>query len=92
MNLIINLIVWGALLVITIILWLYRRYLENREDHYIHLHGDDHDAQVLQQQSAVGKKVETLSRTTKILLVLVILYGLAIAGFEIWRAWNNTGA
>lgn len=92
MNLIINLIVWGALLVITIILWLYRRYLENREDHYIHLHGDDHDAQVLQQQSAVGKKVETLSRTTKILLILVILYGLAIAGFEIWRAWNNTGA
>jgi hypothetical protein len=92
MNLIINLIVWGVLLVITIILWLYRRFLENREDHYIHLHGDAHDAQVLQQQTAVGKKVETLSRATRILLIIVIIYGLAIGGFEIWRAWNNTGS
>ena len=92
MNLIINLIVWGALLLITIALWLYRRFLENREDHYIHLHGDAHDAQVLQQQTTVGSKVETISKATKILLILVILYGLAIAALEIWRAWNNTGA
>jgi hypothetical protein len=92
MNLIINLIIWGVLLIVTIALWLYRRFLENREDHYIHLHGDEHDSQVLQQQKAVGTKVETLSKTARILLILVILYGLAIGGFEIWRAWNNTGA
>lgn len=92
MSLIINLIVWGALLVITIIIWLYRRFLENREDHYIHLHGDAREAQVLQQQTAVGKRVETLSRSTRILLIIVVLYGLAIGGFEIYRAWNTTGA
>jgi uncharacterized protein involved in tellurium resistance len=92
MNLIINVIVWGAVLVITIILWLYRRFLENREDHYIHLHGDDREAQVLQQQTVVGKKVETLSRTTRILVIILVLYGLAIAAFEIYRAWNTSGA
>lgn len=92
MNLIINLIVWGVLLVITIILWLYRRFLENREDHYIHLHGDEREANVLQQQSMVGKRVETISRTTRILIIVLVLYGLAIGAFEIYRAWNNTGA
>lgn len=90
-NLIINLIVWGVLLIITIVLWLYRRFLENREDHYIHLRADAHDAQVLQQQQAVGKKVETLSKTARILLILVIIYGLAIAAFQVYSAWNNTG-
>jgi hypothetical protein len=92
MSLTINLIVWGVLLLITIALWLYRRYLENREDHYIHLHGDDREAQVLQAQTAVGKRVENLSRTTRILLIIVILYGLAIGGFEVYRAWNSNGS
>lgn len=92
MNLVINLVVWGALLIITIALWLYRRFLENREDHYIHLHGDEHDAQVLQRQTAVGKKVDTLSRTTRILILILILYGLAIAAFQIYSAWNNNGS
>ena len=91
MNLIINLIVWGILLVITIVLWLYRRFLETREDHYIHLHGDEHDAKVLQSQAATGKRVETIAKTKNILLIVVILYGLAIAALEIYRAWNNTG-
>lgn len=91
MNLIINLIVWGILLLITIALWLYRRYLENREDHYIHLHGDEHDAKVLQSQAVTGKRVETIAKTKNILLIVVILYGVAIAAFEVYRAWNNTG-
>ena len=91
-SLIINLIVWGILLIVTIVLWLYRRYLETREDHYIHLHGDERDSKVLQSQSAVGKRVETIAKTKNILLIVVILYGLVIAAFEIYRAWNNTGA
>lgn len=89
MNLVINLIVWGALLAITIVLWLYRRFLENREDHYIHLHGE---SKVLQEQTTVGKKVDTISKTTRILLIVVILYGLAIAAVQIYTAWNNTGS
>jgi uncharacterized protein YxeA len=92
MNLIINLIVWGILLLITIALWLYRRLLENREDHYIHLHGDDHDAKVLQSQQAAGKRVETIGRTKNILLIVVIIYAVAIGAFEIYRAWNTTGS
>lgn len=92
MNLVINLIVWGVLLIITIILWLYRRFLENREDHYIHLHGDDRESKVLQQQTAVGKKVDTLSKTTRILLIVIILYGLAIAAVEVYNAWNSNGS
>jgi hypothetical protein len=88
-SLIINLIVWGILLIITIVLWLYRRFLENREDHYIHLHGE---SKVLQSQTAVGKRVETIGKTKNILLIIVIVYGVVIAGLEIYRAWNNTGA
>jgi hypothetical protein len=88
-SLTINLIVWGILLIVTIALWLYRRYLENREDHYIHLDGE---SKVLQTQTAVGKRVETIGKTKNILLIVVILYGLVIAAFEIYRAWNNPGS
>jgi uncharacterized protein YxeA len=91
MNLIVNLVVWGVLVLIIIALWIYRHMLENREDHYIHLHGDDHDAKVLQSQATVGKRVETIGRTKNILLILVIVYGLVIAGLEIYRAWSNPG-
>lgn len=92
MNLTINLSVWGVILAITIALWLYRRFLENhQEDHYIHLHGDEHDAKVLQQQTVVGKRVDTLCRTYRILIALLIVYGLTIAAFEIYRAWNTSG-
>lgn len=90
-SLVINLIVWGVILVVTIILWLYRRMLENREDHYIHLHADEHDTKVLQQQTTVGKKVNAISKSTRILIVVLVVYGLAIAAFEVYRAWNNTG-
>lgn len=91
MNLIIHLIVWGILLLITIALWLYRRFLENREDHYIHLHGDEHAAKVLESQTAVAKRVESIGRIKNILLIIVIVYAVVIAALEFYRAWNTNG-
>lgn len=92
MNLTINLTVWGILLLLTIALWLYRRFLETREDHYIHLHGNERDSKVLQSQATTGKRVEGITRTKNILLIVLIIYGIVIAALEIYRAWNNTGA
>ncbi|MBV8811244.1 MAG: hypothetical protein JO033_21455 [Acidobacteriaceae bacterium] len=91
MNLTFHLIVCGVLAVIVIALFLYHRWLENHEDHYIHLHDDAHDSSVITAQGAIGKRLEIVDKLKNGLLIAVILYALAIAGMAIYGAWNNPG-
>ena len=91
MNLTLHLILCAVLIVITAGVYIYRRKLENQCDHYIHLHGDTHDASIISAQSAMCKRLETVDKVKTGLLVAVILYVLAIAGMAIYSAWNNPG-
>ena len=91
MNLILHSIVCGCLAVIVIALFLYHRWLENHEDHYIHLHNDAHDASVITAQGTIGKRLGMVDKLKNGLLIAVILYGLAIAAMAIYSAWNNPG-
>ncbi len=91
MNLIVNLILCGVLLLITIATFMYRKWLENREDHYIHLHGDQRAESVISSQATAAKRLATIDRVKMILVVLVILYILAIVAMVTYNAWNNTG-
>ena len=92
MNLILNLSLCGVLIVAAIAVGLYRRWLENHCDSYIHLHNDAHDASIVTTQAAMCKRLETMTKLTRALVVAVILYLLAIGAFAIYNAWNNPGA
>lgn len=92
MNLTVHLIVWGCLLVIVIALFLYHRWLENHGDHYIHLHADAHDSNVVTGQTTMAKRIDTLDKLKNGLLIAVIVYAIAIAGIAIYGAWNNPGS
>jgi|GraSoiStandDraft_50_1057286.scaffolds.fasta_scaffold75043_2 hypothetical protein len=92
MNMAINLSLCGVLLVAAVAVSLYRRWLENHCDSYIHLHNDPHDATIVTTQAAMCKRLETVSKLTKALVVAVILYALAIGAFAIYTAWNSQGA
>jgi len=91
MNFTLHLIVCGCLAALVIALFLYHRWLENHEDHYIHLHDDAHDSNVITSQGAIGRRLEMVDKLKNGLLVAVILYGLAIAAMAIYAAWNNPG-
>jgi hypothetical protein len=88
----VNLSVCGFLALVVIALFLYRRWLENRQDHYIHLHGDSHDSAIVSSQDSMCKLCDTVDKLKNGLLVAVILYALAIAAFAIYSAWNNPGS
>ena len=91
MNLVLHGSICGALIVLAIAAGLYRRWLENHCDSYIHLHNDSHDAGIVTEQSAMCKRLEVLSKLTTALIIAAIVYAVAIAGIAIYMAWNNPG-
>jgi hypothetical protein len=92
MNFTLNLVLCGVLVAIVVALFLYQRWLENHADHYIHLHGDSHDANVIATQAAQAKRLETVAKIKNGLIIAVILYLLAIGGIAVYSAWNRTGS
>ncbi len=90
MNLTFHIVAWVVLLLAVAGLYLYRKWLEDHDDHYIHLHNDAHDASIVTSQSALGKRLEMVEKAKNIALALVILYGLAIAGIAAYLGWNTT--
>ena len=90
-SLIINVIVCLALVLVVVALFIYHHWLENHEDHYIHLHTDSHDSTIITGQTTMSKRIASLDKLKNGLLIAVILYALAIAGMAIYNAWNSAG-
>lgn len=92
MNLTLHLGLCAILLMATIGLYLYRRWLENHEDHYIHLHNDSHDSAIINSQASMCKRCETVDKIKYATLAATIVYAVAIAGMATYQAWNRPGA
>jgi membrane protein implicated in regulation of membrane protease activity len=92
MNLILHLGLCASLAVALVAVYLYRHWLENHDDPYIHLHNDSHDSNIIQTQTVLGKRLEVVDRVKNGLLVAVIVYAVAIAAMGVFLAWNNTGS
>lgn len=90
MNVLLHSVLCGVLVLITVAIGLYRKYLEDHCDHYIHLHNDSHDASTIDTQSAVAKRIDQLDKLRTGLIVAVIVYALTIAGVATYMAWNAT--
>jgi len=90
MNLTPYLIGWGALVVVVLALALYRRTITEKEDDTIHI--SDPSGAVLAQQMEVAKKLESLDRWGKILTVIAVLSGLALAVWYGYLKWMETTA
>jgi len=89
MNYYLHIGVCVALILSIVALGLYRKWLEDRCDHYIHLHGDAHDTAVIDTQSAMCKRIEVLDKLKTGLIVAVIVYALAVAAYATYLAWNT---
>jgi hypothetical protein len=91
MDLTYHVILCGVLLLATVGMFLYRRWLENHGDHYIHLHNDPHDSTIVNTQAAMCKRCETVDKIKTALLTATILYAVIIAGYASYMAWNRAG-
>lgn len=89
MNVTLHLILCGVLVVITACVYLYRRWLENHDDPYIHLHNDSHDSGIITTQTTLAKRLDTIDKLKHGLVAAVILYILTIVAIVTYNAWNN---
>ena len=91
MNYTLHLVICAVLLMTTIGLYLYRRWLENHEDHYIHLHNDSHDSAIIETQASMCKRCEIVDKIKYATLTATIVYALAIGAMATYEAWNRAG-
>lgn len=88
MNLILHLTIWAGLATVLVFLALYRRRIYMKSDEVLHVL--DADAPLVSTQEVVAKKLEKIDRWGKILTVLVVLYGLGIAGMYLYTMFTDT--
>lgn len=75
---------WGVLAIVVVVLIIYRKSISGREDDSIHLEGS-----MPMQQVALAHRLAAVDRWGKTLTVLVIVYGLALAGIYMYQVWNT---
>ena len=90
MNLTYHIVALVVLIAAVIGLYLYRRWLENHDDHYIHLHNDAHDASIISTQASMAKRLDTVDKLKNAGLVAVIVYAVAIAAMAGYIGWNSS--
>ena len=88
MNFMLHISLFIVLAVILVGVYIYRHWLENHDDHYIHLHNDSHDQSIISTQTVMGRKLDALEKIKNALWVAVIVYGLAIAAMGVYWAWT----
>ena len=91
MNLTFHLSLCGFLALVVVALFVYRRWLENHDDPYIHLHNDSHDSSIITHQNTAAKRLDQVDKLKNGLLIAVILYVFAIVAMVAYFAWNNPG-
>lgn len=90
MNFALHLSLFGVLVVLLIATYLYRHWLENHDDPYIHLHNDSHDDGIINTQTVVGRRLDMVDKVKNGLMAACIIYAVAIAAMGVYWAWNNS--
>lgn len=89
MNVTLHLAICGVLVFFLVASFLYRKFIDDHDDHNIHLTNTTSDARILTTQVAHAKRIEMLDKLNKYLSIVVILYLIAIglmAGYSGWFA------
>jgi hypothetical protein len=76
----------GALLALSVlVLAAWRQVIDLHEDDSIHL--KEAEAGMVKDQVALAQRIKSVDRAGKTLTVIAALYGLAMAGWVIYRQW-----
>jgi hypothetical protein len=87
MNVTLHLAVCGVLVFFLIASFLYRKFIDDHDDHNIHLTNSSSDVRILTSQVEHAKRIEILDKLNKYLSVVVILYLIAIGLMAAYTGW-----
>jgi predicted lysophospholipase L1 biosynthesis ABC-type transport system permease subunit len=87
MNVTLHLTICGVLVFFLVASFLYRKFIDDHDDHNIHLSNTASDARIMSIQEQHAKRIEMLDRLNKYLSVVVILYLLAIGIMAAYTGW-----
>lgn len=87
MNLIPYLAVWVVLGVVVIVLAISRMRLAKREDASLHVLEAEGE---VEQQKEMSKEIAKIDLWGQILTVIVVLYGVILAGIYIYQSWQQS--
>ncbi len=91
MNLLPYAIAWTVLAIIVIVLAVARKSVSSHEDDSIHLSGGEAS---VSEQVVTAKKLDSIDRWGKILTVVLVVSGVALAiiyGMQLWDATSKVG-
>lgn len=84
-------VAWVVLALVVLGLAFYRRMITSHEDDMVHLSGE---STVITEQQVVAKKLEAVDRWGKVLTVLLVVSGIALAsmyGLYVWEESSKVG-
>ena len=88
MNLTLHLASWAGVATVLVFLALYRRRIYMKSDEVLHVL--DAEAPLVSNQEVVGKRLEKIDLWGKVLTILVVLYGVGIAGMYLYSMFTDT--
>jgi hypothetical protein len=77
------------LILATLALVGYRKFITREEDDLVHL--GEGSVQAAARQEALAKTINQLDRAMKILVTITVVYGLGVGAMLIYQALQNTG-
>lgn len=77
--------IWVLLAVVVLALALYRLLVGVDEDDTLHV--VENEGHLVAQQKQLFKKVDLIERWGQLLTVVVVVYGLALAGIYLYHKW-----
>lgn len=82
-------ILWIVLAAALAILMAYRKVIEGSSDELVHV--SDMSGAAITKQQTTARQLDQIDRVVQILAILVVLYGVALAGWYVYDAFVNSG-
>ena len=82
------LVVWSLLALMVLFLAIYRKNLSSKEDDTLHLNSG---AGAVYAQESLAAKLAAIDKWGKLLTVVVVIAGIALAGWYIYYVWTDAG-
>ncbi len=79
---------WLVLVIAYVVLAIYRKQVEKEEFDNLHVMAD---ANLISKEESMAHRMDVLDRWAKVLVSVIIVYGLIIAGAYMYQAWNSFG-
>lgn len=83
------LVAWGALTLVVIFLAVYRKSLSGKEDDTLHLNNMGTGA--VAAQESLAAKLAMIDKWGKLLTIVSVVAGIALAGWYIYYVWTDAG-